>query len=219
MNCMRHGLLHGIVLCFAVVAPAAGAESLTVTLHAGDYAINQKGAAQSVTASAFGMRNVPGEPVLPEQVFLIAVPPEAHVTGVSFDGRATSLGSGYRLEPGTVDLPARVATDAELARAQREYLDNHTRVFGSDTLFPKTCARYLGTGGLRKYQVVRVAYTPWQYRGLSGELLFTSQLTVRVDYECSSKLAQTIHLDDTVGESEAQLRICNYAEAKAWYAA
>lgn len=218
MYATRCSSIKTVLLLVCAAALCAGGETLTVVLRAGDYAITTNGASQAVFAPSFGRRNVPGEPALPERVCLIAVPPDAKVAGVRLEAAApASLGMGFRIGPAAVELPARPGAQTEAAQALREFEANYARAYGGSEVYPPEVARYLGAGGLRKYQVVRVAYAPWQYCGKTGELLLSSQLTVHVDYAVTSKQGASAAPPDAVAEPEAQLLISNYEQAQAWY--
>ena len=193
------------------------ADTLTVKLQAGEFEVIEGENGDTISAPSFGTMQIPGKPVLPSKIFFIAIPPDAEVTKVWFDGEDGFLDGTYYIEPGGLSLPARDITDEELAAAKLERQQNLDLVYSSNDAYPAECAKYIGGGGLRKYKLVRVQYSPWQYFPLSGQILFTPELTVNIEYERAGKLDASISLADTANEDIAAEMIINYGEARDWY--
>ena len=217
-NCPRvfKNLLLFLAFSFFIVHYSF-AEVLKVKLQAGEFEIIAEENGDTISASTFGTMQIPGKPVLPSKIFFIAIPPDAEVSKVWFDGDDRFLDGTYYIEPGSLSLPARNITPEEFAAAKLEYQQNFDLVYSSNDAYPAKPAEYIGGGGLRKYKLVRVRYTPWQYFPLSGRILFTTEITVNIEYDRLGKLDASISLADTANEDIAAEMIFNYGEARQWY--
>jgi len=188
---------------------------ISVTIEAGEYSVTVDSSGKDlISASNFGMRNVPGKPSMPAKIFYIAIPPDAEVSNVTFDAQTKYLERSFNIAPGNIYLH----TDGKTYEsALKEYQENYNEIYSQDLPYPSEQFRYLGTGGFRKYKLVRIEYSPWQYYPLSGLVLFAPQVTVNIEYEHVSKLTTQVNLSDTVREDFAQELIRNYDEAQQWY--
>lgn len=197
-----------------IVSPCHG-EMISVTIEAGEYSISVDASGRDlISASNFGMRKVPGKPSLPAKIFYIAIPPDAEVSNVTFDAQTIYLEGSFDIAPGNIYLHS----DGEnYESALREYQENYDEIYNQDLPYPAKQFRYLGIGGFRKYKLVRIEYSPWQYYPLSGLVLFASEVTVNIEYERANRLTAQVNLSDVVREDFAQEVIVNYDEAQQWY--
>ncbi len=196
------------------------AESLTQTLKASRYQIidTQKGQ-QKIKMEDFGNLLIPGEPMLPAKTFMIAIPPGVQVSSVGINGaESVSLPGTYRIEPAPAVLPS--DDRVEIIRDSRlRWQQNYEAIYSSDAAYPGFVGRLQGKGGLREYNFVRVAYSPFSYRPQSGKLFFTPSITVSIDYDISVPLGQKSYLPDTKSDLRASQSLVNYNQARDWYAA
>ncbi|UCD18146.1 MAG: hypothetical protein JSV44_04335 [Candidatus Zixiibacteriota bacterium] len=203
-----------LAFCLVFGSPVLKAENLTITLEAGDYRIIDQGSGeQMIMMDDFGRLLVPGKPMLPARTFLIALPPGAQVLSVALDDvGAREIPGQYNIKPAPPVLPADLRS--ELVRECRlKWQRNYDLTYSSDVLYPAVAGEYSGTGALRKYNFVKVAYAPFSYRPQSGTLVFRPSLTLSIDYSIQSSSDEELFrlLSDTKGDRRAARLLVNYA--------
>ena len=211
----------GVVIISSVIGVSTlKAENLTVTLNAGEYQIfNTRNGQQKIEMEGFGNLLVPGEPMLPARSFMIALPPGAEIVSVTTAAHdPTEIPGKYEIRPTPAFLPIDNQS-AMMEECARERQRNYEKVYSSDEAYPVDPGRYQGTGGLRKYIFVRVAFFPFSYHPLSGRLVFRPSLTVSIDYRLSTAANRETGwlLSDTRGDERAGKAFVNYSQAAEWY--
>jgi len=195
-------------------------ENLTITLKAGDYQITAKEKGeQAVNMDGFGRLLEPGKPMLPAKTFMIAIPPGAKVQSVVTLGTTPIQIQGrYNIKPAPPVLPADNREEI-VKECHLKWQHNYDVTYSSDQAYPEDVGEYLGTGGLRKYTFVKVAYSPFSYRPQSGKLIFTPSLIVSINYTLPSSSDQEYEkmLLDIKGDQRASQLLVNYPQAKEWY--
>jgi len=196
------------------------AENLTLTLSAGEYQILDTGKGeQKIKLEDFGNLLVPGEPMLPARTFVIAIPPGARILSVAISGaEAIPIPGRYFIKPAPAVLPSNEREDI-IRESRLKWQRNYEATYSSDAAYPGYAGRYQGTGGLRKYDFVRVAYFPFSYRPQSGRLFFTPYLTVSIDYSLTPSFNQRFDrcMSDTKGDQRVSQLLINYQQAQEWY--
>ncbi len=221
---MQRKLILGAVWALILlVAQGAGADRLTFTMTAGPYQIAETDEGfQRIEMAGFDQLQVPGKPMLPVRQYHFALPPGAQVTGVNItgDGRAVQEGT-YRIEPAAGVI--RQSDDEQAVQeSKRNWQTSYDAVYLSDVLFPEQAGEDLGVGGLRKYTLLRVAFYPFAYRPISGQIAFTPRATVEVNYRLVSPGGEQDRrvqrsLTDRVSEDRAAELLDNYDQARTWY--
>ncbi len=196
------------------------AEDLSVTLKAGEYRIidDEKGQ-QKVKMDGFGNLLVPGKPMLPAKTFMIAIPPGAKVLSVTTNSPASTLIPGqYNIKPAPAVLPSDDREEV-IKESHAKWKNNYEVTYSSDEAYPGFTGIYQGTGGLRKYSFVRVAYFPFSYHPQSGRLMYSPFLTVSISYSPVSTYDQKYDelMSDTKADQRASQLFENFLQAKAWY--
>lgn len=116
-----------------------------------------------------------GEPNLPRYGVTLLVPQGSQVTAIMVTpGRQISLGSGYHVDP--VLQPVELSETA--VSTSKPSLQ--TDIYASDSLFPSTLYSEIGTYSFRGYDLLVLSLNPVQYRPLSGELLYSPEITVTI---------------------------------------
>ncbi len=205
------------------VTPSIEAAQLSITLSAGDYRILETEEGQKTIQMAnFGNLLVPGKPMLPAKVFMIALPPGAEVQSVNITGTGGSALAGtYVIRPAPPLMPAN--NDPQLmAEINQEWQDNYSSTYFSAASYPEEIGHYIGTARLRKYTFARVLFSPFVYHPKSGKLYFYSGCRIVIDYtidpRCSVGSAEMLQfLSDTVADERASQLLVNYEQAKNWY--
>lgn len=154
---------------------------------------------------------VPGYPDLPAKLLRFAVPP-------------TALESSIRVEytqEGTVSLGifeikalAAMATWADSTKV----LDNVPEIYSHDTFYPEQPVEYHGVSRMRKWRIVTIKYTPFQYNPVSHELRFIPQTAIRIVYEQTTRNFLTqLESVDTIMDKRARELLQNYTQSVEWY--
>jgi hypothetical protein len=220
---MRGSPLIIIGLLILIVTFPTEAAQLRITLNANDYRIEDtREGSQIIQMHEFGNLLVPGKPMLPAKVFMIALPPGVEVHSVTITGiGGIELPGTYVIKPAHQLLPA--DNDQQLiTEVNQEWQANYNSTYFSDAPYPEKIGHYSGTGQLRKYTFARVAFFPFTYYPKSGRLLLHSACRVVISYSISThsavgpeKMEQV--LSDTVAEERAARLLVNYQQAKSWY--
>lgn len=210
-----------IIIIFA--SSTLKAENLTVTLNAGEYQIiDRDNGEQMIKMEDFGNLLVPGKPKLPMKVFTISLPPGGEVSSVELSGsQSRELTGTYRIKPAPPMLPMDHIQDLT-QKCLKEYRKNYEETYKSDAEYPSRGGKYLGSGALRRYPLVRVAFYPFSYSPRSGRLTYRSSLAVSVNYSLPPKGSQedeeTRRLaSDTLAERLASRLFVNRDQTKEWY--
>ncbi|MFG0251833.1 MAG: C25 family cysteine peptidase, partial [Phycisphaerales bacterium JB038] len=221
---MRSRLLAAVALTglgwCAAPALAADAGSLSVDIPVGAYTVKATDAGHEISLEGFGRTPLAGAPALPSRIFAIAVPPGAQVMGIEVNpGAAVELPGFYNVEP--VALHRVIGEESPFLRDQelKRYQQTHDSIYGSDGLYPSTVAEFVRTAHYRRYDLVDVRVTPFQYEPSTGRLLHYPDLSVVVNYEEAADDHQAIVDGLPNTEKIASELILNYNQTKAWYGA
>ncbi len=186
-------------------------EPLVRTIAGGETRVVLEGAARSA---------VTGEPDLPSLTVRIAVPPGALADSIRAEVRPLEV---ERISVEKEVRPAPPAAyigsgelywgpRAELLRDGRDF-----RIYESDDLFPASWGFAPATlGGLRRYRFATVTVHPVRYRPASGELLYASELRVKVTYEKEPRLPTALDADCGAEDLASRLLV-NHEQARRWY--
>jgi len=191
---------------------------IRVSIPVGTYEIRETKRGQEVSVEDFGRCLIPGAPDLPSKIFALAIPPGAELVDVAHDaGQGVVLDGTYEIPPAS--LPRVIGPeDPQISeRERRAYEENHRTIYGSDEPYPRTVAELVRTAGYRKYHLVDVRVTPFQYQPLSRRLTYYPDITVTITYRMPEKggVFPVDHLVRT--ERTAEEIILNYDQAQGWY--
>ena len=203
------------------IEPSETVGAVTVTIRAGSCKIRETAGGHEIRIEDFGRLPVPGKPALPARIFSIGIPPGATPTGVTFDGGERIVLPGtYRIAP--VEPPDVIGNgmDGEvLDRMRQDYDATYNAVYGSDDPCPGTVGEFVRRAGYRKYNLVDIRISPFDYRPVSGRLIYCPEVTVTVDYKISSPVppGKIIADDQARTERIARSIIVNYDQAGTFY--
>ena len=199
------------------------AAQLSVTLNAGDFRIEDtEEGLQTIQMVNFGSLLVPGKPMLPVKVFMIALPPGAEVISVDISRNSgIELPGTYKIEPAPPIAPCHKNSPVPMG-SHNDWQENYESTYSSDASYPEQVGKYLGTGQLRKYKFARVAFFPFIYHPKSGRLFYYRNCEVTIYYSLSANgQANTMDLQqmlsDRVADERASQLFVNYNEAQYWY--
>jgi len=206
------------------------ADTYQYTIEAGSYEMVDAGDGyQEIRMEGFGQLLDPGKPKLPSRIFVVAIPPGARADSVEVVGNGlTELPGTYNITPAPM-VSALDATESELEEIRATYDQTVEEAYASDEDYPITEGEFKNQGGYRKYNLVQVRFSPFQYRAKSGRLFSYSSATVTVNYSTASAVSSEEGVDaqgagliqDWLPEVEKQASeiLENYDEAQGWYPA
>ena len=206
-----------ILLIMFICSPLYGAESgleqaLSLQLTAPDYtiAIDANGY-HKITLPGYKSYAVPGYPDLPTKLLRFALPPTALEETIRVEyteEKTVSLGT-FVIE----SLPA-MATWVDF----NKIIDRVPEIYSQDTFYPEHPVEYHGLSQMRKWRIVTLKYTPFQYNPLSQELKFIPQASIRIIYEQAGMSATTqIASVDTIMDRRASELLENSRQGVEWY--
>ncbi len=209
---------YGAPMQDAPSAQSSREASVRFTVEAGPFEIVKAEDHHAIKMDGFGRLPAPGLPRLPARIVAVAVPPNAVVLGVRFEGKETRLSGHYSIEPNPLPLLPD-GQDAPSSRWAREmYQSNFDESFGHDRAFPAGAGEFVRCAHYRKYNLVDVRVTPFSWNPKSGALFFRPEISVIVDYALRETAADRIDDDLPRTEKIAREIIANYDQAQTWYA-
>jgi Peptidase family C25/Propeptide_C25 len=215
-----YGVVFWVSLSLMVAAPAFTA-NLTVSVpDPGNPVVVERDGYQDVSLKTYGYINTPGEPKLPARIFAVAIPPGARVDSVTVRSAHMDVLPGhYDIQPRPVPRALNPEKDRLAATAQETYQMRHQAVYFMDDPFPDQIGAQVRTAGFRKYNLVDVRITPFQYRPQSGELIHHTGLTIDIEYTPDVFTLNPSLMTDALSrmEQRASELILNYQQAQAWY--
>ncbi|MCK4352390.1 T9SS type A sorting domain-containing protein [candidate division WOR-3 bacterium] len=223
---IKRGLL-SLVLC--LYPWFLMAQNLQVNLYSGNYKIQElKDSEHQILmenlpdgkASGFVNSLIPGKPILPAKTYMIVIPPGVEIQRVDIQGRKVELPGKYNIKLSPPIFPI-ISGDAIASYCTP----------GVRYLYPKEAGKYIGRGGLRKYEFIKVVFFPFTYCPETRKLFYTSTITVSIDYTPGSGKWEVGSLpaplrqakrdgDGKAGgkwEDIARDLLINYNEAQKWY--
>ena len=220
-------LVAALLLVGLFVAPSVAEEgSLQIVLQSGLYQLEEVRGEVRIEVEGFDHLKQPGRPMLPEKETLILLPPGARAHSLDVVPFGTrKLPGSYRIAPTpTFPVLSPLPGAAELAeRQETEWREARRAAYADDGAYPGEIARIVGSGMLRKYSYVRVAFRPFTYHAASGRLIHHPRARVRVDYTipdaqgAEARQADRL-LPDTVADERAAELFVNFDDWSAAYA-
>ena len=223
---IRHIAIPTAIFCLFLslsVVHGPGAEQITFTLSTGSYHIeeNEEGF-HSIEIPGFTLRGEPGEPLLPARVYHFALPPGAEVRSVSIRGGHDEVLEGvFRIAPAPGVIPLNADREA-MRKSRRDWQAAHDAAYRSDEAYPKAVGRVLGAGGARKFNLLRVTFSPLAYRPASGRLLLCRRAEMTVEFDRPDpgtdryRQAQET-LADPAPDMDRLALLDNQEQARDWY--
>lgn len=204
------------------------AQTYQYTIEAGPYRIVDVGKGyQEIHMEGFGQLLAPGKPKLPSRIFAIAIPPGVRADSIEIVGNGrVKLPGTYRIAPAPM-VGASNATREEDDSIRTEYDHMVALAYASDALYPNTEGKFIIQGAYRKYNLVQVRFTPFQYKARSAGLFYYPSATVTVNYSSRPAISNQEGLDagapdfieDRLLETEKRASeiLENYDEAQGWF--
>ncbi|MCD4736111.1 MAG: hypothetical protein K8R53_08720, partial [Bacteroidales bacterium] len=200
------------------------------TLEAGSYEIVDAGDGyQEIRMKDFGQLLDSGKPKLPSKIFAIAIPQGVTADSIEIVGNGmTELPGTYDITPTLMESPLN-ATEEDIRENKVIYDEIIAKAYSSDAVYPETEGKFITQGAYRKYNLVQVRFSPFQYKAKSKKLIYYSSATISVNYsigyeEISEEGTDSRapgFIEDWLPEVEesASKILENYDDAKDWYPA
>ena len=160
--------------------------SLTLTMPAYDIIRAEKGMTR-IKVDGFGFLNSPGNPILPQAVYTLAIPPDAEVESVDLrvlNMQAEPLDGEYDIEAG-YPLAAYSEGEELVSWGDGKIIKGteNALVYESDNPYPEKPVEILSITRLGKWKLVRLTYYPFCYYPKSKKV----ELIKRIDLEIRFK--------------------------------
>jgi hypothetical protein len=170
-----------------------------------------KGNFDEIRMDGFYSYSVPGFPDLPAKLYYIALPPDVDEYSIEVDYSAKGL----------VDLGSyRIKEISPLFsyKDNKQIIGDKAEIYPQNNFFPEKTVEYLGFSQMRKWRLVRLRYTPFQYNPDTKNLLYIPRVEVRITYEQKGdSYVSDEELADTVMDERAREIVMNYSESYEWY--
>ncbi|QTA83685.1 Uncharacterized protein dnl_60990 [Desulfonema limicola] len=154
---------------------------------------------------------VPGYPDLPSKIYRFAIPPDAVESSIKVDytvSETEELGSFNISEVS----PMMTRVDG------KEIIGKKADIYNVNAYFPKKIVEYMGLSQMRKWKIVTLQYTPFQYNPVTGQLKYFSSVSVTIKYAQDRLRTSVSDIDDDIMDSRAREVLNNFSETyNKWY--
>lgn len=178
---------------------------------------------QVVQLDEFDLVQSAGDPMLPQRIFDVAVPPNIDwptLRLVVEQKQETDLAGSYSVPPGP-PMRARVGEEelVDWGPGKQIVDGRNVRIYGEDRFYPESPVAILATSQMRKWRFVRIGYFPVQYNPVQGKLRMVGSVRIRLEFERIGSWAFRAAplLNDPVMDERASERFLNFEEAQEWY--
>jgi hypothetical protein len=154
---------------------------------------------------------VPGYPDVPSKIFQIAVPPDVDLKSIDVEYHERK-----KISLGSFNIPELPAMETWV-NGQR-IIGKKADIYSNDSYYPEDTIEHLGCSQLRKWRIVNIKYSPFQYNPVTKALLFVPEVTLVIKYSGPSvRILSDTELADTIMDRRAKKILINYSEAREWY--
>ncbi|MCD4655590.1 hypothetical protein K8T06_16840 [bacterium] len=200
------------------------ADQISIPIPLGEYRITEteNSQFQKLTMDGYGSTVDLGAPRLPSRILPVAIPPGCTFKSLVVDpGKPVVLEGRWNISPRPVPKPISSGENLSNPEHIREYDTNYSVMYKSSGIYPKQLAEYVRSAAFRKYNLVDIRVTPFQYDASEGRLVFYPQLQVVITYVDMKNGVGTGYLPATDNsprmEVLAQDMIINFEQAQQWY--
>jgi len=154
---------------------------------------------------------VPGYPDVPSIIFQIAMPPDVDLKSIDIEYHERG-----KISLGSFNIPELLPMETWV-NSQR-IIGKKADVYSNDLYYPEDTIEYLGFSQLRKWRIINIKYTPFQYNPVTKDLSFVPKVTLVIRYSRPSvRVLSDMEIADTVMDKRAMKILINYSEAMDWY--
>jgi hypothetical protein len=188
------------------------------------YAITSQGAGteacELLEVDGYDNASQPGLPRLPTRTEIVGIPPEGMPVLGLIEAEQDTLAGRHRLCPGEKPV-FEPSLDGETRIRGIEAIPD-PEAYGRPGLLPATSVELDAPGFIRSQRVARLRFQPFQYNPVTGEVVVTRRLRVRVTMptrppNIGGRAAETAEILET-DAFEGVLRdlLVNYEQARLW---
>ncbi len=206
-----------------IASPAKS--SMRVVLHPGSFNLNESKGGQKIEMHDFGFLKKPGRPMLPEKEFLFLLPPGARVVSLEVARLQTRQLPGKLViapTPPLLPLSSPSHSPESIKNEIARWEETVQAAYAEDRGYPSEVVRIAGSGTLRKYSYVRIAFCPFTYHAASRRLIHHDEAQVNVIYSLPNpKSSVALHtkelLADAIADKRAAELFVNFDDMKDQY--
>jgi len=215
------------LLLFFLVGSAASSEErdLRLDLRSAPFSLLEVRDGVRIEMPGFDYVKHPGRPMLPERELLVLVPPGAKVVSLEVQ-HLTSRRLPGRIKIAPTPPLLRLSTSPQglesVKNEMAEWEQDYLAAYSLDRAYPEETIRIVGSGSLRKYSYVRIAFRPFTYHASSGRLVHHDEARVRITYARLGPTGEEARhteqvLADSIADDRATKLFVNYEEMKHEY--
>lgn len=186
----------------------------------------------AVGMAGFAIRMSPGDPMLPYQVYQIALPPATVPKSVTFEiiqRIDEPLKGTYHVAPApprdrcqsTTPEKKTLPPEEKWGQAKEIAEGRNRKVYTKDALYPVRVCRVSYAGQMRKWKIGSVTFSPLRYNPVTGRLVLTKELDLKISFRQDTAWLATPAakglLRDTVFDKRVRPLIKNFDGASKWY--
>ncbi len=199
--------------------------SMRVILRSGSFSLIESQGEQKIEMQGFDYLKEPGRPMIPQKESLFLLPPGARVVSLEVEKLdAKRLPGKYAIMPTPPLLPlANPPYSSQSVKKEIIRWEESVRVaYSDDRAYPSEVARIVGSGTLRKYSYVRIAFRPFTYHALSGRLIHHQEARIRIIYSLPDPKSSIAHyteelLADKIADKRAAMLFVNFDDMQDLY--
>ena len=207
-----------VVLCI-VFSVAAIAEQITVNVPCWPVAV----AKDSEEYAEFSGENIQyltqsGEPALPYHIIKVLLPPNADLATVSVSVKSKKfeeMVGVWTVRP-TPPLAPQDGKKGDVIWPEGKTIVNgrDVNIYGRDKSFPEHFIGRIHTGQMRKWKIVEIPVTSYQYNPVTKKLYLLTQSALTVNFEGKPLVASALKtiLADRIGEGRVKNLTVNFED-------
>ncbi len=187
-----------------------------------------------VKVRGFHSNMSPGNPILPYQIYLIALPPETKIDTLEvflIRRKEQEIPLAHLVAPAPLQWFDQKTSSKKTIQigikrpdVQEKIVDGrNTSVYQNDSLYPARNCRVTYAGQIRKWKLAAVKFFPIRYNPPQNKLFLVKEMDVRIAFKrdktyLKQKEVRSL-LQDSVFDDRVEDLVLNFDQAKQWYQA
>ena len=182
------------------------------TIQSPDYTISKLPSGNhSIKIDGYYTNNIPGYPRLPIKKIRIAIHPDADVKSIQLHYKKDNM-----LNIGKYNIPK--SPTMATWRNNKQIVMKTEDYYSKNSFFPADFVELRDTAQLRKWKIVSITYSPFQYNPVSKMLTMMPSSKVTLSYQIDTISPRTSKImQDNVMDNRVKNMLENYSEAQKWY--
>jgi hypothetical protein len=183
----------------------------------------------TVYMDGFSSNASPGDPILPYQLYQVALPPDTDPTTLRIEITRLvemEIPGEYRVAPAPAKFPCQEPTpepppEPEWGEDKEIVAGRNTLVYGKNALYPTRNSQVTYSGQLRKWKVATITFFPVRYNPVAGQLLLAQEIDLKITFARDSVYLARPEVEpllrDQVFDDKARKMFLNFDLARTWY--